>query len=89
MCEQTALRALRGGSAPMNRVSSQGYLAHEKVPSPLGPPLDPRYSPTAGSQEGGVSYARSTPVNGAHVVNGLRSHDTPITFVVIIHQPHS
>ena len=28
----------------------QGYLAHKKQPHPLGPPYDPRYSPTVGSQ---------------------------------------
>ena len=27
----------------------QGYLAHKKRPHPLGPPYDPRYSPTVGS----------------------------------------
>ena len=32
----------------------QGYLAHEKKPTPLGPPYDPRCSPTVGSWEGGV-----------------------------------
>ena len=34
----------------------QGYLAHKKQPPPLGPPHDPRYSPTVGSWVGGVSY---------------------------------
>ena len=29
--------------------SMQGYLAHKKQPPPLGPPYDPRYSPTVGS----------------------------------------
>jgi len=27
----------------------QGYLAHKKQRSPLGPPYDPRYSPTVGT----------------------------------------
>ena len=27
----------------------QGYLAHKKTPLPLGPPYDPKYSPTIGS----------------------------------------
>jgi len=27
----------------------QGCLAHKKQPPPLGPPKDPRYSPTVGS----------------------------------------
>ena len=31
------------------------------VGSPLGPPYDPRNSPTAGLQEGGVSDERGTP----------------------------
>jgi hypothetical protein len=41
---------------------SQGYLAHKKLPPPLGPPYDPRYSRTVGSLEGGVSHERGTPV---------------------------
>ena len=40
----------------------QGYLAHRKQPPPLGPPWDPRCSPTVGSWEGCVSYERGTPV---------------------------
>ena len=28
---------------------AQWYLAHNKLPPPLGPPYDPRYSPTLGS----------------------------------------
>ena len=27
----------------------QGYLAHQKTPTPLGPPSDPRHRPTVGS----------------------------------------
>ena len=27
----------------------QGYLAHKKTPTPLGPPQDPWYRPTVGS----------------------------------------
>ena len=30
-------------------VPVQGYLALKKQPQPLGPPYDPRYSPTVGS----------------------------------------
>ena len=30
-------------------VGSQGYLAHKKPPTPLGPPQGPRQSPTIGS----------------------------------------
>ena len=40
----------------------QGYLAHKKQPPPLGPPLDPRYSPTVGFYEEVISYERGTPV---------------------------
>ena len=44
----------------------------------LGPPYDPRYGPTVGSYEGGVSYERGTPVasylpvlTGAALFGGL------------------
>jgi len=40
----------------------QGYLAHKKHPSSLGPPYGPRHSPTVGSWEGDVSYERGAPV---------------------------
>ena len=40
----------------------QGYLAHKKQPPLLGPPWDPRYSPTVGSWWIAVSYERGTPV---------------------------
>ena len=40
----------------------QGYLAHKKVLTPLGPPQEPRHSPTVVSEGGAVSYARGTPV---------------------------
>jgi hypothetical protein len=40
----------------------QGYLAHEKTPTPLGPPEDPRHRPTVGSLPGAVSHERGTPV---------------------------
>ena len=36
------------GLGPL-RPTVQGYLAHKKQPPPLGPPYDPRYSPTVGS----------------------------------------
>jgi len=36
----------------------QGYLAHKKTPTPLGPPQDPRHRPTVGSQGGALSYER-------------------------------
>ena len=40
----------------------QGYLAHKKTPTPLGPPQDPMHSPTVGSCGGAVSYERGTTV---------------------------
>jgi len=40
----------------------QGYLAHTKQPSPLGPPQGPRHTPTVGFYGGLVSYERGTPV---------------------------
>ena len=46
----------------MEGVRVHGCLAHKKQPLPLGPPYDPRYSPTVGFQEGCVSYARGTPL---------------------------
>jgi hypothetical protein len=39
----------------------QGYLAHKKRHSPLGPPQGPRHRPTVGSKGSAVSYARGTP----------------------------
>ena len=41
----------------------QGYLAHKKTPTPLGPPYDPRHRPTVGSHGGAVSYERGTPAS--------------------------
>jgi len=38
----------------------QGYLAHRKTPTPLGPPLDPRHMPTIGSLGCAFSYERGT-----------------------------
>ena len=35
----------------------QGYLAHKKTPTPLGPPQDPRHRPTLGSYGGAFSCA--------------------------------
>ena len=45
----------------------QGYLAHKKQPPPLGPPYDPRHSPTVGSVGEAVYFERSTPVD-SHLV---------------------
>ena len=36
----------------------QGYLARQKMPSPLGPPNDPRHRSTIGSQGCAFSYKR-------------------------------
>ena len=30
-------------------ITMQGYLAHKKTPTPLGPPKDPRHRPAVGS----------------------------------------
>ena len=40
----------------------QGYLAHKKQITPLGPPQGLRHSLTVGSLGGAVSYERGTPV---------------------------
>ena len=60
---------------PRYRVSGrwpvQGYLAHKKHPTSLGPPYDPRHSPTVGSYEGAVSYERGTPVVRALIDSSL------------------
>ena len=50
MAERTTWRAV------------QGYLAHKKPPSPLGPPYEPKHGPTVGSYGVAVSYERGTPV---------------------------
>ena len=36
-----------------SQASVQGYLAHEKAPTPLGPPQDPRPRPMVGALRGG------------------------------------
>ena len=48
----------------------QGYLAHKKTPTPLGPPWDPRHGATIGFYEKAFSYERGTPV---HAVEQDRS----------------
>jgi len=40
----------------------QGYFAHKKTPTPLGPLYGPEHGPTVGSWGAAVSYERSTPV---------------------------
>ena len=53
---------VRGCRAQHVDVHLQGYLAHKKMPTPLGPPTDPRHRPTVGSYGGAFSDARGTPV---------------------------
>ena len=48
----------------------QGYLAHKKQPPLLGPLYDPRYSPTVGSQEEGVSYERGISAGAGRAAGG-------------------
>ena len=45
------------------RRSYRGTSLIRYRPHPLGPPEDPRHSPTIGSYEGAVSYERGTPVH--------------------------
>jgi len=40
----------------------QGYLTHKKTPNPLGPPEDPRQTPTVVFWGGAFSCKRGTPV---------------------------
>ena len=40
----------------------QGYLAHKKAPTSLGPPEEPRHGSFEGSYGVAVSYERGTPV---------------------------
>ena len=40
----------------------QGYLAHEKTPTPLGPPLGPYAQAYGRVLVGGIFYDRGTPV---------------------------
>jgi hypothetical protein len=47
---------------PGQLTALQGSPAPKKQPPPLGPPQDPRKSPTVGSQDGNVSDGRGTPV---------------------------
>ena len=41
-------------------VNYRGISPVRNSPPPLGPPQDPRHSPSQGSWEGGVSYERGT-----------------------------
>ena len=47
----------------LSRPTLQGYLAHEKQSTPLGPPWGPRHSPTVDPYAVAVSYKRGTLVN--------------------------
>ena len=49
----------------------QGYLAHKKLPTPLGLPKGPRHGPSVGSQAAAVSYERGTPVE---LILGAQDH---------------
>jgi hypothetical protein len=49
----------------------QGYLAHKKQPTPLGPPRGPKRSPTVGSEEV-AGYYECTPVALAQGAGGRR-----------------
>ena len=55
LLERCRVKTLQGQSmmepktAPEHDATLQGYLARKKQPSPLGPPYDPKYSPTVGS----------------------------------------
>ena len=40
----------------------QGCLTHNKMPTPLGPPKDPRYRATVGSYRVAFSYELGIPV---------------------------
>ena len=51
----------RGGG---RYVELQGNLAHEKTPTPLRPPQDPRHRPTVGSL-GGAFSCRHRPTVGS------------------------
>jgi len=57
------MRVSRGrASSDPSCDSVQGYLAHKKTPTRLGPPQEPRHGPTVGSYAVAVSYERGTPV---------------------------
>ena len=53
----------------------QGYLAHKKPPTPLGPPKGPTHSPTVGSQ-GGRFLMGEVPLycDNERVEAGVRIH---------------
>ena len=58
----TNLHKIDFGMPPQK--ASQGYFAYKKTPTPLGPPQDPRHTPSVGSSAGAFSYERGTPARG-------------------------
>ena len=73
------------------------YLAHKKLPTPLGLPKGPRYVPTVRSQAADVSYERGTPVmlvdRRGHVSRDFtftqsHIHSKPISHSLKIHKKH-
>ena len=61
------------GTSPTSPV--QGYLAHKKTPSPLGPSYYPKHRPTVGSLGDAFSIERESPVKGCCVLD-LKSVNT-------------
>ena len=49
VCDDPRGGDIRGCQRSQRGLHLQGYLAHKKTPTPLGPPWDPRYWPTVGS----------------------------------------
>ena len=52
----------RGGGRKKNSACVQGYLAHKKTPTPLGPPQEPGHKPT--ERYRGTSLIRNAPLLG-------------------------
>jgi hypothetical protein len=55
----------------------RGISLKRNRPPPLGPPKDPRYSPTAEAYQGGVSCERGTPVSVRLLFYGLNLNAPP------------
>ena len=55
---------VRSTADPETLKEVQGYLAHVKTLTPLGPPSDPRHRPTVGSKGDAFSHERGTPAGG-------------------------
>ena len=64
--------------------TEEGYLAHKKMPNPLGPPQGPRHAPTPGSQEEAFFYERGIPVEymppGIPRPASSRARSLPVTW---------